>query len=106
MDDEREPIPGAEKGWGVVMAILGFPIGLLALLGLLLNQDWGRWLGLLAAVLVTGAGIFATLWLGFVIIATEPWNYPFGPWFIVFTAIYAVIGWLAAKSFLKGLRAT
>ena len=106
MDDEREPIPGAEKGWGVVMAILGFPFGLLALLGLLLNQEWGRWLGLLVAVVVTGTGIFASLWLLFVALTTPTWNYPFGPWFIVFTAIYALIGWLAAKSFLVGLRAT
>ncbi|HEY7452435.1 MAG TPA: hypothetical protein VIA02_07955 [Candidatus Limnocylindria bacterium] len=98
------PITGAEKGWGLVMAVISFPFGLIALIGLLANQAWARWLGLVLGVLVAGITIGTTIWLLVVYLPGAGQDYPWGPWLVVITAVMAVLAVLAARTFLAGLR--
>ena len=103
---DAEPISGAEKGWGVVVGILSFPIGLIALIGLLANQGWARWLGLILGGLIAAAGVAAVIWLLVVFLPSGAGqNYPFGPWFVILGALYGLIGFFAARAFLRGIRA-
>jgi hypothetical protein len=96
------PITGAEKGWGVVIALITFPVGLLALAGLLAGQGWGRWVGLVLGVAAAIAGVVAAVWL--VVVILPDTSYPFAPWFVFLAALVAVLGFFAARRFLAGLR--
>lgn len=98
------PISGGEKGWGVVIAVLSFPIGLLALIGLLADQGWARWVGLVLGVVIATAGAAAAVWLALVFLPEYGTSYPFGPWFVFLAGLLAVLGALAARAFLRGLR--
>ncbi|HEV7200569.1 MAG TPA: hypothetical protein VGO32_07175 [Candidatus Limnocylindria bacterium] len=100
------PIHGVEKGWGLVLAILSFPLGLIALIGLLADQGWARWFGLVLGVLIAiTAGVGAIL-LVLVFLPSQGSSYPFGPWFLFLAAAVAILGLFAARSFLEGLRST
>ena len=101
-----EPITGAEKGWGLVIAILSFPIGLIALIGLLADQGWARWVGLLLGAVIATSGVAAAIWLVVVFLPGQGSSYPFAPWFVFLAGLSAVLGLLAARAFLGGLRST
>jgi hypothetical protein len=98
------PITGAEKGWGAVIAVITFPVGLIALLGLLAGRGWGRWVGLVLGAVAAFAGVVAAVWLTLVILPDA--SYPYGPWFVFLAVLVAVLGLLAARRFLAGLRST
>jgi hypothetical protein len=97
------PIRGTEKGWGLVVALLVFPMGLVVLLGLLADQAWGRWVGLVLGVLAVIGGVVAVV----AVLAVLDWtSYPFAPWFAFLAGAYGVLGFLAARAFWHGLRST
>jgi hypothetical protein len=96
------PITGAEKGWGAVIAVITFPVGLIALAGLLVGRGWGRWVGLVLGAAAALAGVVAAVWLVFVILPDT--SYPFAPWFVFLALLVAVLGLLAARRFLAGLK--
>jgi hypothetical protein len=98
------PITGAEKGWGVVIAVITFPVGLVALVGLLAGRGWGRWVGLVLGAAAALAGVVAAVWLALVILPDT--SYPFAPWFVFLAVLVAVLGLLAARRFLAGLKST
>ncbi len=98
------PISGAEKGWGVVIALLSFPLGLFVLIGLLADQGWARWVGLVLGGLLGLTGIGVAIWLVVVFLPGQGASYPFGPWFVFLAGLMAVLGLLAARAFLVGLR--
>jgi hypothetical protein len=101
--DELE-VSGREKAWGVVIALLAFPVGLIALLGLLLNRAWGRWLGLLLGLLAGIGWTVAAVWLVAVFLPEAGSSYPFGPWFVILAGLAAVLGFLAARDFRRAMR--
>ena len=80
------PITGAEKGWGLVLAVLSFPIGLIVLIGLLADQAWARWVGLVLGILVAITGIAVAVWLLLVWLPGDGQNYPFAAWLVFLTA--------------------
>jgi hypothetical protein len=98
------PISGAEKGWGVLLAVLSAAIGLIVLIGLLLNQKWARWLGLLLAVIGMAAWAVAAAVLFMNRDSAAALAYPFYPWFIILAGLFAVLCLLAAWAFLARLR--
>jgi len=98
------PISSAEKGWGLVLAILSFPLGLLVLIGLLADQGWARWVGLVLGGLVAITGLAVIIWLVAVFLPGAGASYPFGPWFVFLAGLVSVLGLLAARGFLVGLR--
>jgi hypothetical protein len=100
----QAPITGAEKGWGLVMAVLSFPLGLIAFIGLLANQAWARWLGLLLGVLVAAIWVGVIVWLLVVFLPGQGQDYPFAPWFVFLAAGMGVLALLAARTFLAGLK--
>jgi hypothetical protein len=100
----QAPITGAEKGWGLVMAVLSFPLGLIAFIGLLANQAWARWLGLLLGVAVAAIGVGVIVWLLVAFLPGQGQDYPYGPWLVVITAVGTVLALLAARTFLAGLK--
>ncbi len=100
------PISGAEKGWGLVLAVVSFPLGLLVLIGTLANRVWARWIGLVLGLLVGGIGIATAIWLLVVFLPGQGASYPFGPWFVFLAGLIAVLGLLAARAFQRGLRRT
>jgi len=100
------PVTRAEKGWGLVIAILSFPVGLIAFFGLLANQGWARWVGLVLGVVIGALGVAAAIWLVAVFLPGPGASYPFGPWFVFIAGLATVLGLLAARAFLRGLRAT
>ena len=103
---EAEPISGAEKGWGVVVGILSFPIGLIATVGLLAGQGWGRWAGLVLGGLTTAAGVTAVIWLLLIFLPSDyAARYPFSPWYPILAGVYTVLAFLATRTFLRGVRA-
>ncbi len=99
-------ISGAEKGWGLVVALLSFPIGLLVLIGLLADQGWARWAGLVLGVMIGIAAIVGAILLVTVVIPGMGSDYPFAPWFPLLAALIGILGLLAARAFLEGLRRT
>jgi hypothetical protein len=100
------PITGAEKGWGLVLAVISIPLGLIVLIGALANQSWARWVGLVLGVLVASIWVAVAIWLVVVFLPGQGVSYPFGPWFVFLAALFAVLGLLAARAFLGGLRRT
>jgi peptidoglycan/LPS O-acetylase OafA/YrhL len=100
------PIHGVEKGWGLVLAVLSFPLGLIALIGLLADQGWGRWFGLILGVLIAISAAVGAVVLVLVFLPSQGSSYPFGPWFVFLAAVVGILGLLAARSFLEGLRST
>jgi hypothetical protein len=100
------PTRGAEKGWGVVLAVISFPIGLLVLVGTLANQGWARWLGVALGLLAGAVWIATAIWLVVVFLPGQGASYPFGPWFVFLSGLMAVLSLLAARAFLGGLRRT
>ena len=100
------PITGGEKGWGLVLAILSFPLGLIALIGLLADQSWARWVGLVLSVLVALVGVGVVVWLLVSFIPEQGSSYPFAPWFVFLAGLAAVLGLLAARRFRAGLQST
>lgn len=100
------PIHGVEKGWGLVLAVLSFPLGLIALIGLLADQGWARWFGLILGVLIAISGIVAAILLVVVFLPAQGASYPFGPWFVFLAGLVAVLGFLASRTFLQGLQST
>lgn len=100
------PISRAEKGWGLVLAVLTAAVGLIVLIGLLLNQRWARWLGLVLAAAVFAAWVAATILLILNRESPGALNYPFYPWFIFLAALAAILSMFAARAFLAGLRRT
>lgn len=100
------PITGAEKVWGLVVAVLSFPIGLVVLIGLLADQGWARWAGLVLGVLIGISAVVGAILLVVVFIPSQGSSYPFGPWFVFLAAAIGVLGLLAGRAFLEGLRRT
>ena len=100
------PISGAEKGWALVIAIISIPLGLIVLIGALANQRWARWVGVVLGVLVGGIGLATAIWLVAVFLPGQGASYPFGPWFVFLSVLIAVLGLMAARVFLGGLRRT
>jgi hypothetical protein len=100
----QAPITGAEKGWGLVLAVLSFPLGLIVLIGLLANQRWARWLGLLLGVLVAIIGVVVVIWLLAVFLPGQGQNYPFAPWFVFLTAGGTLLALGAARTFRARLQ--
>jgi hypothetical protein len=100
----RAPIGGAEKGWVLVMAVLSFPLGLIAFIGLLANQAWARWLGLLLGVAVAAIGVGVIVWLLAIFLPGQGQDYPYGPWLVVLAAVMTVLALFAARAFLAGLK--
>jgi hypothetical protein len=100
------PIHGVEKGWGLVLAVLSFPLGLIALIGLLADQGWARWFGFVLGVLIAISGVVAAVLLVTVFLPSQGASYPFGPWFVFLAGLVAVLGFLAARTFLQGLRSS
>jgi hypothetical protein len=98
------PITRREKAWGAVVAVLTFPVGLLALIGLLAGQRWGRWLGVVLAAAAVIIGVVAAVLLVTVILPGS--SYPFGPWFVFLAVGWSILGFLVARIFLAGLRST
>lgn len=98
------PVTRAEKGWALVIAIISIPLGLIVLIGALANQAWARWVGLVLGVLVGGIGLATAIWLVVVFLPGQGASYPFGPWFVFLSVLVAVLGLLAARAFLGGLR--
>jgi hypothetical protein len=98
------PITTAEKGWGVVLAPLSIAVGIIALIALLLNLRWARWLGLLIAAVsaIAWAGTAVLLFTNRDTAAAQ--SYPFYPWLIFLAALFAVLAALAGRAFLAGLR--
>jgi hypothetical protein len=96
------PIGRGEKSWGVVLAFVMFPIGLLAAIGLLAGWGWSRWLALVLSGIMVVAGVAVAIWL---VVAVLPGaNYPFGPWFVFAAGLAAILGLFAARAYLAGLR--
>jgi hypothetical protein len=100
------PITGAEKGWGLLLAVLSAAIGLIVLIALLLNQKWARWLGLVLAVVGMAAWAVAAGVLFGNREGAAALSYPFYPWFIILAGLFAVLCLLAARAFLARLRST
>ncbi len=98
------PISGSEKGWGLVVAVIAFPVGLIALVGLLAGQRWARWLGLILGAVVAVLGVVAAVWLVAYFLPEQGSSYPYGPWFVFLAGLAAVLGVLAARKFRAGLR--
>jgi hypothetical protein len=101
---EELEVSGREKAWGVVIGLLVFPVGLIALVGLLLNRSWGRWLGLFLGLLAGFGWAVAAVWLVAVVLPGS--SYPFAPWFVFLAALAAGLGFLAARAFQRGIRAS
>ena len=98
------PITTAEKAWALVLAPLSVAVGLVVLVGLLLDQRWARWLGLaVAAVSAVGWAVVAVL-LFANREGSAAQSYPFFPWFIILAGVFAVLCLLAARAFRRGLR--
>ncbi|RPH35143.1 MAG: hypothetical protein EHM90_04810 [Chloroflexi bacterium] len=100
------PITGTEKRWGFLLAVISFPLGLVALIGLLAEQGWARWFGLVLGVLIAISAALGVAWLVAVFIPEQGSSYPFAPWFVFLAGLAAVLGLLAARAFLAGLRST
>jgi predicted lysophospholipase L1 biosynthesis ABC-type transport system permease subunit len=100
------PIHGNEKAWGLVLAVISFPLGLIALIGLLADQGWARWFGLVLGVLIAVSAAIGAFWLVAIFLPSEGSSYPFAPWFVFLACLVAVLGLLAARTFLQGLRST
>jgi len=98
------PITGAEKAWGVAIALLMFPIGLLAAIGLFSDQGWARWVALVLAVVGAASSVAAVIWL--LAVALPGANYPFGPWLVILAAVFGAAMAAAAGAFWRGLRST
>jgi hypothetical protein len=98
------PITTAEKLWALLLAPLSVAIGLIVLIGLVVNQRWARWLGLVVA------GMSGVAWAVVAVLllvnrdAPAAQNYPFYPWFIFLAALFGVLCLLAARAFGRGLR--
>ena len=103
---DEDTISGTEKIWGVVVGILTFPIGLVATIGLLANRSWGRVAGVIFGGVAGAAGVVAMVWLLAVFLPGPGVNYPFAPWFVFLAGLEAVLGFVAARTFLRGLRGT
>jgi peptidoglycan/LPS O-acetylase OafA/YrhL len=100
------PISGAEKGWGLVLAVISFPLGLLVLIGTLANRGWARWIGLVLGLLAGTVWVVTAIWLIVVFLPGQGASYPFGPWFVFLSGLMAVLCLLAARAFRSGLRTT
>ena len=98
------PITGSEKGWGFVVAVIAFPVGLIALVGLLAGQRWARWLGLILGAVVAVLGLVAAVWLVADFLPEQGSSYPYGPWFVLLAGLLSVLGVMAARKFQAGLR--
>jgi hypothetical protein len=98
------PITSGEKGWGVLMGVVLFPIGLIATFGLLSNQAWARWVALVLAIISVLSAIAVMAWLLLVILPGA--NYPFGPWYVALVGLWGVVMALAAGRYWRGLRST
>jgi hypothetical protein len=105
-DPNTGPISRVEKGWGLVLAVISFPLGLLVLIGALANQGWARWLGLVLGLLAGAVWIVTAIWLLVVFLPGQGASYPFGPWFVFLAGLMAVLCLLAARAFRSGLRTT
>jgi hypothetical protein len=100
------PISGTEKGWGLVLAVIAFPFGLISLVGLLAGQRWARWLAVILGAVVAILAVVAAVWLIAFFLPEQESSYPYGPWFIFLAGLIAVLGLLAARKFRAGLRST
>lgn len=100
------PISGTEKGWGLVLAVIAFPFGLISLVGLLTGQRWARWLAVILGVGVALLAVVVTVWLIAFFLPEQGSSYPYGPWFVFLAVLIAVLGLLAARAFVGRLRRT
>ena len=98
------PITGAEKGWGLLLAPLSVAVGLIVLIGLLLDRRWARWLGLLVAAVTAVAWVVVAVLLFVNRDTPAAQNYPFFPWFIFLAGLFAVLATMAARAFLARMR--
>lgn len=104
-DPDMAPITTVEKGWALLLAPLSVAVGLIVLVGLLLNLRWARWLGLIVAAVSAVAWAVVAVLLFVNRDTAEAQNYPFFPWFIFLAGLFAVLCLFAARAFRRGIRA-